>query len=67
MPPKAMWMEFQSSPELEFEFRLAKELGMTVARMRAEMDNDEFIRWAIYFGRKWQRENQKVVASSGTG
>jgi hypothetical protein len=28
---------------------------MTVARLRAEMSNEEFMRWGIYFGRKAQR------------
>ena len=60
-----MWLEFETDPELEFEFYLAQKLGKTVAQMRAEMNNEEFMRWAIFYGRKRQRENQKVVASSG--
>jgi hypothetical protein len=31
-------------------------LGMTVARLRAEMSADEFMRWSIYYGRLAQRE-----------
>jgi len=27
---------------------------MTVARLRAEMSNDEFVRWGIYYARKAQ-------------
>lgn len=27
---------------------------MTVARLRAEMPNDEFVRWGIYYARKAQ-------------
>jgi hypothetical protein len=30
-------------------------LGMTVARMRAEMSNAEYGQWSVYFGRKAQR------------
>lgn len=37
------------------EFYVAEQLGLTVARLRAEMSNDEFVRWAIYFARKGQR------------
>lgn len=29
---------------------------MTVARLRAEMGNDEFVQWSVYFGRKAQRQ-----------
>jgi hypothetical protein len=36
---------------------------MTVARLRDEMSNDEYIRWGVYYGRKAQRAelaNQKA-------
>jgi hypothetical protein len=33
---------------------------MTVARLRAEMSNDEYLRWGIYYGRKAQREELAV-------
>lgn len=29
---------------------------MTVARMRAEMGQDEFLNWGVYYARKAQRE-----------
>lgn len=29
---------------------------MTVARLRLELSNDEFLHWSIYFGRKSQKE-----------
>ncbi len=31
-----------------FLFRLAKELGMTVARLQSEMGNDELVEWMAY-------------------
>lgn len=34
---------------------LAEKLGMTVARLRAEMPNAEFVRWQMYYGRLAQR------------
>jgi hypothetical protein len=43
-------------PELEFQFYLAQKLGMTVGRLEREMSNIEFVRWAVYYGRKAQRE-----------
>lgn len=50
-----MWLEFQQDPELEFEFFLAEQLGKTVAEL-SEMDHAEFVRWAIFYGRRRQRE-----------
>lgn len=38
------------------EFFVAEQLGMTVRALRADMDNAEFVRWAIYFARKAQRQ-----------
>lgn len=35
---------------------LAERLGMTVSRLRDEMDNGEFVAWSVYLGRKAQRE-----------
>jgi hypothetical protein len=52
---KAAYLKFESDPELEFEFFLAAELGMTVARLRSEMSADEFMRWQIFHGRRSQR------------
>lgn len=41
---------------MEFEFTLARRLGMTVGRLRMVMSNDEFIRWGVYYARIAQRE-----------
>jgi hypothetical protein len=46
----------ETNPDVEFEFFLATKLHMTVARLRAEMSSDEFMYWAVYYGRKAQRE-----------
>lgn len=50
-----MYLEFQANPDMEEEFFVAAQLHMTVARLRAEMSNDEYVRWLVYFGRKGQR------------
>lgn len=34
---------------------------MTVARLRAELSNDEYLRWGIYFGRKAQRDELELL------
>jgi hypothetical protein len=41
---------------LEMEHYVAHQLHMTVAGMRAEMPEWEYVRWTRYFARKWQRE-----------
>lgn len=43
------------SPDEEFDFFLADKLGMPVATLRAELSNDEWWRWQIYYGRQAQR------------
>lgn len=55
VPPKARYLEFEARPDLEFEFFLAQKLGRTVAELR-ELDNEEFMGWAMYYQRKAQRE-----------
>lgn len=59
VPPKAKYLRMESS-DLEFEHYLAEHLGMTVARMRREMPNDEYVGWAVYYGRKAQRQQMEV-------
>jgi len=55
----------ENNPELEFEFYLAQKLGMTVAQLRAEMPNQEFVEWATYYGRKAQREELERLKGGG--
>ncbi len=41
---------------------------MTVAHLRAEMDNGEFVRWQIYYARKAQREElERLKAQASRG
>lgn len=42
---------------------LALKLKMTVARMRVEMPNEEYIRWQVYFGRR--RQERELAAKRG--
>lgn len=46
----------EASPLLEYEIYLARKVGMTVARLRVEMSNQEFLEHYIYDARKAQRE-----------
>ena len=52
---KAAYLDFQRDSDLEMEFFIAEQLGMSVARLRSELSSDEFVRWQVYFGRKAQR------------
>jgi hypothetical protein len=55
-PTRRHTSSFETNRDLEFDFFLAEQLGMTVARMRAELSNDEYVYWSVYFGRKAQRQ-----------
>ena len=50
---------------MEFEFYLAQKLGMTVGRMREEMDNQEFVYWSRYYARKAQAEELERLKAGG--
>ncbi len=50
-----MYLQFEDDSDLEMEHFVAEQLGMTVAALRRDMGNDEFVRWAVYFARKAQR------------
>ncbi len=46
----------EADPAIEFDHFLARELGMTVGRMRRIMGAAEYVAWGVYYGRKAQRE-----------
>ena len=48
---------------LEFEFYLAEQLRMTVARMRREVSSQEFMEWSVYYNRKAQK--QELASKQG--
>lgn len=52
----------ETDPTTEFEFYLAQKLGKTVAELH-QMDNDEFVGWSVYYGRKAQRA--ELAAAQG--
>lgn len=49
------YLEFEADEDLELEFYVAEQLGMTVGALRRDMAADELVRWSIYFARKAQR------------
>lgn len=64
MPTKALYLEFDENPELEFEHYLAVKLGMTVRQLR-EMGQDEFLRWQVYYAREAQRLELEQALAKG--
>ena len=67
MPRKAAYLEFESDPELELEHYLALQLGgMTVRELRQRMDNDELMRWSVYFGRRNQEAELAAARAQST-
>lgn len=61
MPGKAAWLDLEEDPDLEFEFFLAAELGMTVARLRLEMTNQEFVYWSRFYSRKHAQQELEAL------
>lgn len=45
------------------EFFIAERLGMTVAELRARLDQAEYVRWTIFYARRAQR--QELHANGG--
>lgn len=45
--------------------KLALALGRTVAELREQMSNDEFVRWWAYFSIKAQREELAHLKAQG--
>lgn len=48
-----------ATTDLEFEYYLAEQLGMTVGKMRREMSAQEYLEWQIYYGRKAQKAEMR--------
>jgi|DEB0MinimDraft_10_1074344.scaffolds.fasta_scaffold98848_2 hypothetical protein len=52
---------FQNNNDLAFQFRLARDLGMTVAQLTSTMSSKEFIQWANFY--MWENnERNKALA-----
>lgn len=50
-----MYLQFETSPDLEFDHYLAEKLGMLVADLRHRMTGQEYLGWSVYYQRKAQR------------
>lgn len=52
---------FRNNPDLSFQFRLARDLGMTVAELTAKMSALEYNQWANFYLYE-QKERDKALA-----
>lgn len=65
MPTKAAYERFEASPDMEFDFLLARKLGWrSVAEMRAGMSNREWLEWGIYLARQAQQRQMAMGQGS---
>lgn len=47
---------FKNNPDLSFQFRLARDLSMTVAELRTKMSSYEYSQWVTYY--LWEQDEQ---------
>lgn len=52
---------FDTNTDLAFQFRLARDLGMTVAELRATMSNEEYLSWVKYYTWEQDMKNKQVA------
>lgn len=48
-----------------FEFFLAEKTGRTVAELREQMSNDEFLHWQMYYARIAQQQELERLKAQG--
>lgn len=66
MPTKVMYLEFEETPGLEFEFFLTLKLGLgTVHSLRSTMSQKEFMQWGMYYQRDAQRKELEALKAKG--
>lgn len=65
MPRKAAYLALETNPTLGFEHYLAQKLSMTVARLRTEMSQEEFMRWSVYYAREAQSRELEMKKAKG--
>lgn len=52
---------FQNNPDLRFQFKLARELGMTVAELRSKMPLKEYNEWIVLYTLENEERNKQVA------
>ena len=57
--------DFKTDLDLVFQFRLARDLRMTVGELRTKMSSLEYSQWATFY--KWRttrRDKQRAIAEA---
>jgi len=52
---------FKNNHDLAFQFRLARDLGMTVAELTSTMSSKEFLQWAMFYKHEVDEHNKAVA------
>ena len=52
---------FKNNPDLRFQFKLARELGMTVAELRSKMPLKEYNEWIVLYTLENEERNKQVA------
>lgn len=54
-------LSFKNNNDLTFQFRLARDLGMTVAELRSTMSSYEYTQWATFYLYEQEEENKALA------
>lgn len=55
----------KANPDLVFQFRLARDLRMTVGELRTKMSSLEYSQWAtFYYVEQQERDKQRAMAEA---
>lgn len=52
---------FKTNNDLFFQFRLARDLGMTVGELRTTMSNKEYMQWAWFYVFEQKKRNEEIA------
>lgn len=52
---------FKNNTDLAFQFRLARDLGMTVADLTTNMSSREFMQWASFYVWEHNEKNEQLA------
>jgi|ETNvirenome_2_60_1030617.scaffolds.fasta_scaffold202050_1 hypothetical protein len=54
-------MSFKNNPDTFFQFRLARDLSMTVAELRSKMSSYEYNQWVAFYVYEQDEQNKAVA------
>ncbi len=58
---KKLLTNFKNNPDLFFQFRLARDLGITVAQLNTEMSSYEFQSWVQFYLYEQSQKNIQIA------